>query len=337
MSEYIDEFESIFNQLGIMESHVSESMQIAVLFASYGSTSDTPYRAVITALQRMTDEELTWDRASARLLQEYSACNSDNQTFVAGGSIETGIQQTALKSKANIQCYGCGKYGHYKRECRSRIGSHVKGSHRSYSDRKMKIGDSFGQQRALITRTERTFTGSIVVDSGAGCHMMANKNLFNSLHETHPGTITVGDAYRLTATRMGSVLIPLNLQGNKKATGNNLTLNRVLYVPKLDTNLLSCYALDMDGYTTRFGDGKCVISLDGEVMSRAQLRDGLYILQTTKINDRAHVARTEQNVDANELWHRRYGHAYVRTLKEMPRKGTVHGMSWGMICHVYPV
>lgn len=33
----------------------------------------------------------------------------------------------------------------------------------------------------------------------------------------------------------------------------------------------------MDRYTTRFGDGKCEIRLDGEVLSHAHLQDGLYI------------------------------------------------------------
>lgn len=50
ISEYVDEFDSIFNQLEIMEGHVSESIQTAIFFASFGSTSNKPYGAVTTAL-----------------------------------------------------------------------------------------------------------------------------------------------------------------------------------------------------------------------------------------------------------------------------------------------
>lgn len=92
-------FESNLNQLEIMESHVSESIQIAIFFACFGIKCETPYRAVITALQTMTNEELSWDRATARLLQEYLARNADNRKPIAESSSETCFQQTALKSK----------------------------------------------------------------------------------------------------------------------------------------------------------------------------------------------------------------------------------------------
>ena len=72
MSECVDEFEAIFNQLEAMESPLNESMQVAILFASFGRTNESPNGAVITALQTMSDNELTWDKATARLLQEYS-------------------------------------------------------------------------------------------------------------------------------------------------------------------------------------------------------------------------------------------------------------------------
>ena len=72
MSEYIDGLESIFNRLEAMDSGVSDSMQVAILLASFGSTYESPYGAVVTALQTMSDDELTWETATARLLQEYS-------------------------------------------------------------------------------------------------------------------------------------------------------------------------------------------------------------------------------------------------------------------------
>lgn len=50
MSEYIDGLESIFNRLAVMGSTVSDSMQVAILLASFGSTHESPYGAVVTAL-----------------------------------------------------------------------------------------------------------------------------------------------------------------------------------------------------------------------------------------------------------------------------------------------
>ena len=70
MSEYVDEFESVFAQLEAMESPVPESMQIAILFASFSSTAESSYGAIITALQTLGDDDLSWERATARLLQQ---------------------------------------------------------------------------------------------------------------------------------------------------------------------------------------------------------------------------------------------------------------------------
>lgn len=70
MSEYIDELESLFIRLGSIGNAVEESMQVAVLLSSFGNKSDSPYGAVVTALQTMSDTDLNWDRATARLLQE---------------------------------------------------------------------------------------------------------------------------------------------------------------------------------------------------------------------------------------------------------------------------
>lgn len=51
--------------------------------------------------------------------------------------------------------------------------------------------------------------------------MLADMNLFDGLHETHPKIITVGDGNRRTATRMGDVLILLDLQGKWEGYGEH--------------------------------------------------------------------------------------------------------------------
>ncbi|CAN8068203.1 unnamed protein product [Agarophyton chilense] len=73
MSEFVDEFESFFNRLKGMCSPVEDSMQVAILLSSFGNMDETVYGAVISALQSMPDAELTWERATARLLQEFES------------------------------------------------------------------------------------------------------------------------------------------------------------------------------------------------------------------------------------------------------------------------
>ena len=60
MSADIDILETLFNRFEGMDSPVSESMQVATLLASFGSTQESPYGAVVTALLTMKDEDLSW-------------------------------------------------------------------------------------------------------------------------------------------------------------------------------------------------------------------------------------------------------------------------------------
>ena len=120
MSAHIDSLEILFNRLEGMDSTVSHSMQVATLLASFGSTQECPYGSRVTALQTVKDEDLTWEKATARLLQEYYTRQALLKKSRSGRSSAPNKQELSLKSKAQIQCYKCGKFGHYKGECRSK-------------------------------------------------------------------------------------------------------------------------------------------------------------------------------------------------------------------------
>ena len=225
----------------------------------------------------------------------------------------TFIQQKALKSKAHVQCYGCANYGHYKKECRSQ-------KRVQYGDKGAKFAAG-SHEKLLYTRTKGGVRTVMVIDSGASCHMMADKTLFSSVTSVEPRIIALGDGNKIHADKMGRVNVPtLESEHSTKS----LVLNRVLYVPDLDTNLISCAALDMDGYTTYFGNSRCEIRLNDKVMCTGKLLDGLYALEPDPSQDSALVAKN--HTEAEKLWHRRFGHVYKRTLKDMASRGNVAGM-----------
>lgn len=62
MSANIDILETLFNRLVGMESPGSDSMQVATILSSFGGTQESPYSAVVTALQTMKDKDLSREK-----------------------------------------------------------------------------------------------------------------------------------------------------------------------------------------------------------------------------------------------------------------------------------
>ena len=112
MSEYIDEMESIFNRLESMDSTVPSLLQVAILLASFGNKEKSPFGSVVSALQTLKDEDLTWDSATSRLLQEHESMQSFENNMH-----ENDFLDKALIGRKEVICFGCGKKDHKKRNC----------------------------------------------------------------------------------------------------------------------------------------------------------------------------------------------------------------------------
>jgi hypothetical protein len=99
----------------------------------------------------------------------------------------------------------------------------------------------------------------------------------------------------------------------KLESGNHVHLSNVLYVPGLEKNLVSISCLEDKGNKIAFIDEK-VLSLesdssieDGRVIGR---REGnLY-----RLLERNEEALAHDEVNPNELWHRRYTHINYQAL-----------------------
>lgn len=314
MSEYIDGLESIFNQLNSMDSPVDPSMQVAILLASFGTVDETPYGPVISALQTMTDERLTWEAASARLLQEYST-----RIGVKPGSAELSAHASselrALKSMARVRCYGCKRFGHYKRDCPN------KKTKKGWNGKPNFNGN---EQSALTVHTKDKLSVRFVVDSGASSHMVNCADLFSNCKIAATMTVSIGDGRKLLSNAVGTVVISVCAGPSVR---NILCLKNVLLVQELDSNLLSCSELAKDGYSTVIEKNCCLIMKKTTLIGRAGLKNGLYSITGRPCGIR-HIANVAEKTDASDrLWHQRYGHVHERCISEMIKHDSVSGMS----------
>ena len=111
----------------------------------------------------------------------------------------------------------------------------------------------------------------------------------------------------------------------KQKDGSILRLGNVLFVPKLEANILSLGRLDEEGYRMIMGDGKLTIfNPDGCLFTEVHRSSGRLYLLKLSIVDQCLI--TTEDTSEDWLWHSRFGHLSFHTLKEMSRKKLVEGL-----------
>lgn len=215
-----------------------------------------------------------------------------------GNSGSNGQRISTSKTDKEVQCYRCKKMGHYKSNCPN-------------TGRKTAFS-------AIFLNGNQFTTDQWYIDSGASVHLTASKHWLRNVKDHFKAdTIITADKTEICVESAGSVDITT-------VVGNNtfeVTIEDILYVPKLATNLLSVSQLIKKGNEVVFMADTCKIyNNQGELVGVAELVDNVYKLKTTECKLLAAPVVTGQ------MWHRRLGHVNQKDLIKM-RKGAVEGMS----------
>jgi hypothetical protein len=146
-----------------------------------------------------------------------------------------------------------------------------------------------------------------IIDSGASKHMTRDQARLSNLNEKKTSyKVEIGDKSTYPVKGIGQASVKLK-------TGNNVHLSNVLYVPGLEKNLVSISCLEDKGNRMAFVDGKVLSwhkdSSIENVWVIGTRDENLYRL--IKQNDEALV---HDEVNPNELWHRRYTHINYQAL-----------------------
>ena len=306
--------------------------------------------AIIKQLLNETDV-LTSDLAIERLRtveKDSSRKDSSNLASTRGNRTGRPGQRNQSTDKSNIECYGCGKKGHYKYECPdenenedNNDTSNSKNS-RNVSTRPQNQRPKRKDKAALaaegsdskeeapamervwmsVHRHQSTEATGWLIDSGATRHMTPQKELFVRMTSYH-GVVEFGNHGEL----------PVKGKGDIQVRVGRLTqvMKDVLYVPGISVNLLSIMALDRRGFHVTFGSQSVQIidKQTNRTVASGRAKNGLYELNDST-SERVFVSQEQEALADNEapeqrrpppagfeLMHQRLGHAGTYRLKDL--------------------
>jgi transposase InsO family protein len=146
-----------------------------------------------------------------------------------------------------------------------------------------------------------------IIDSGASRHMTGDQARLSNLNERKTSyKVELGDknTYIVEGFAQASV---------KLESGNHVHLSNVLYVPGLEKNLVSISCLEDKGNKIAFMDGKVLSWHKNSNIEDARVigkREGnLY-----RLLERNEETLIHDEVNPNELWHRKYAHINYQAL-----------------------
>lgn len=177
---------------------------------------------------------------------------------------------------------------------------------------------------AHITKARITPT---YADSGATDHFFIDREEFTNYEEL-PTPIDGQAAPKGAMFRVvgrGTVK-----QVCRTAQGSlELVFKNALHAPDLTSNLISINWFDKAGFNVVFGGGTVRFQdPSGREVLRGTGKGGMYLLSTLG-SPGHHIAMTAKSLQkpvSLEVWHRRFGHASVKTIKTTLAKNLVDGL-----------
>lgn len=223
-------------------------------------------------------------------------------------------------NKNNVECFRCGRRGHLAKECRTKYINKFK-----QSAQKVENGNDSKQTTMLLSTAEEVMLGEKLnpiwcIDSGCTGHMCNDKQLIQDFTRLD-SELNLANSDRTKISGTGKVRISIDTGSEER----QVDVEKVFYVSDLRTNLLSVAKMTDRGFEVRFRkQDAIVIDNNDKIHMRADRVGNLYHVRMSH-NSVNNVAVTKNSLD---VWHQRLGHLNERDLKDMAKRGLVHGLTF---------
>lgn len=326
ITHHLNEFSTITTQLSSVSIEFDDEIKALILLSSLPNS----WNATVTAVSNsLGNAKLKFSDISDLILNEDIRRKESNEVSASSSNAlysETrgsGRERTSNRGRSkngrsksknhgdsqgskNIECWSCGKTGHYKNQCKSSLNDRV-------SKPEVNMASTSGEDNDALICSLENIKESWVIDSGASFHATSQKELFERYETGNFGKVFLGDDHACDIVGKGVVKIKLK--------GSVWELKDVRHIPDLRKNLISVGQLANEGHTAIFHCDEWKISKGAMVIARGKKSGTLY--QTAGLSCSISVATG--NDDSN-MWHQRLGHMSEKGLRVMHSKGKLAGL-----------
>ncbi|CAJ2665771.1 unnamed protein product [Trifolium pratense] len=232
-----------------------------------------------------------------------------------------------VNKKPKLECWKCGKTGHFKKDCRfgkKHDNANASGSGKGSKDKSENQGQkSICDLNSLIKHSVSLTSEAFYVqddaiawwiDSGATTHVCKDRFWFKTFIPVEDGSVLyMGDDHSAPVEGKGNVVLEFS-------SGKTITLFNVLYVPKLRKNLISGPVLNKLGYKQVCESDKYVLSKSGVFVGFGYYNNGMFMMNLNGVpKDSGSIFMSSSNVINFSLWHARLGHVNYKRMHEMSK------------------
>ena len=139
--------------------------------------------------------------------------------------------------------------------------------------------------------------------------------------------MVLGNGSTVAAKQQGDnrVRIKIRNNGTKKDLWRTITIRKVLFVPDLAANLMSCSALCLSGYNIKFKRNYGRALVDRIYGIQILFREWVYVIHAEPNCLAGNVALAAKT-SVESLWHQRLGHADLGSIRNLARPDAVTGL-----------
>ena len=244
------------------------------------------------------------------------------QKLAAGrGSQDHGSKK--FHDKRKLQCYNCGKYGHFAVECWGADNSNNTGKNFKKDEAHLAQEDEdsdLDQVLLMATTNQDEDASSWYLDTGCSNHMTGNREWIIDFDSNVKNSVRFVNNSMISDEGIGKVRFTCK-------DGRVAYMNDVLYVPSMKNDLFSLGQLLEKGFKMSMEHNSIKIY---DQKSRLVLKAPLSKNRTFKTNLNTSTAQCLSSIrdkeETNLVWHYRFGHLNFKSLNKLSSKQMVTGL-----------